>query len=108
MKDLLSVLEPLADLLAEKVAQRLAKPAADDYVDARGSGLGVRTFRLAAKAGELPVYRVGKRWVAKRSDVQAYVERQRVTFGERAEEKEPDALERAIAAGRLRVVGRRV
>jgi hypothetical protein len=103
---LLALLEPLVALLAERVASRVQRPPADDYVDARSSGLGARVFRRAARAGGFPVFLVGRKWVARRQDVSAYIERQRVDFAQAAELAGADPFDRAVASGKLRVVGR--
>lgn len=89
--------------LADAVAARVQRPAADDYVDARGSGLGVRTFRRVAREGGFPVFQVGKKWVARRRDVGAWIESQRVDF-DRAAPAAADPFDRALADGRLRRV----
>ncbi len=55
-----------------------ARSAADDWVDARSSGLGRRTFLRLAREGAFPASRRGKTYVARRTDVDAYLERQRI------------------------------
>jgi hypothetical protein len=102
---LLALLGPLADLLAERVAARVQRPQADAYVDARSSGLGVRTFRRAAREGAFPVFAVGRKWVARGRDVEAWIESRRVDFDRAAGSPEADAFDRAIASGRLHRVG---
>jgi hypothetical protein len=103
--ELLALIDPLLDALAERLAQRQA-PRDDAFVNARSSGIPVRAFRRAARAGEFPVFRVGREWLARRADVAAYVERQQVRF-DAASASGDDAFERAVATGRLRAVGRR-
>jgi hypothetical protein len=47
-----------------------------DYVDARGSGLDRATFRRAAR--ELGTFKVGRKHVVKRHELDTWIERQRV------------------------------
>jgi hypothetical protein len=84
-------------------------PPADDFVTAKTSGLGAKVFRAAARRREFPVYLVGKTHVAKRRDVIAFIERQKVTqFGKSApSDGAADEFDRALAKGRLRAVGTR-
>ena len=60
-----------ADLIAEKVAARLATNLADDVLDADGAArllkLHPETVRLMAASGELPARRVGKSWRFRRA-----------------------------------------
>jgi hypothetical protein len=59
-----------------------------EFVDKHSSGLGPSVFLAAARAGEFDTFRVGKRFVARASDVRAYIERQLVQR-ERARPSEP-------------------
>jgi hypothetical protein len=77
----------------------------DDWVTARSSGLGVAVFRAVARAGGFPVYRVGKTWRARRRDIDAWIESQRVEVGSRqtnepANDAEDPDVERLLASGR--------
>jgi hypothetical protein len=101
---LADLLAPLIEAVAERVAERLGKQAPDDWVDAHTSGIGVRTFRKAAKAGAFQVSHIGRKWVARRSDVDRWVASQRVDPTRRPARDEADPLEKALAAGRLRAV----
>ena len=102
--------DELRSLLQEAV--RSASGAkTDEWVDARSSGLGRRLFRRLAGEGAFPIFKRGRSYVAKRSDLDAYIERQRVPVDS---PKEPemtqpppaldDPIAAALAAGRLRVV----
>jgi hypothetical protein len=95
-------LAPILRAFADVV--RPADPRAEGpaWVDARSSGIGVRVFRREAKAGSFPVYQVGKRWVAKRADVDRWIESRRIDV---TREGEGDEFDRALARGRLRSVG---
>ncbi len=74
--------------------------AQHDWVDARGSGLGVRTFRRAARQGGFPAHRIGRRLLARRRHIDAYIEQHRVA-PPREEEPTLDPFERALADGTL-------
>jgi hypothetical protein len=74
--------EPVVDAIITAVRDELRSVRAADhaptFVDKHSSGLGPSVFLAAARAGEFETFRVGKRFVARASDVQAYIERQRV------------------------------
>lgn len=103
--------EELRDLIADAV--RTAAPSAkqDEWVDARSSGLGRRLFLRLARERAFPIFKRGRTYVAKRSDVDAYIERQRVEPDPPPEPDPPqpppgthDPIAAALAAGRLRVI----
>lgn len=118
--------EELRHLIKEAVTDALLNGSApDEWVDAHSSGLGRRTFLRLAREGAFPVSKVGKRHVARRADVAAYVERQRVqeqggrrntsrrptaqrartlTDNEPSSPEVDDPVARALAQGRLRVL----
>jgi hypothetical protein len=106
-------LDELRGLLEE--ALRCAPvPRADDWVDARRSGLGRRLFLRLGREGAFPIFKRGRTYVAKRSDVDAYIERQRVQPdpppGPEPPQPPPgahDPIAAALAAGRLRVIKKR-
>jgi hypothetical protein len=104
-------LEELRALIADAVRRSAAPQAARDiWVDAHTLGLGRRRFLRLAREGAFPTYKRGKAYVARRGDVDAYIERQRVPVGPRPEPPEParasgtDPIAAALAAARLRVV----
>jgi hypothetical protein len=106
--------QELRELVAEAVRSVAAHPAPDEWVDAQTSGLGRRLFRRLAREGAFPVFKPGRSFVAKRSDVDAYIERQRVQMDPRPEPEPPrppspgaDPIAAALAAGRLSVVKKR-
>ena len=79
---------------------------APTYVDAMSSGLGPKVFRRAARDGEFRVFKPGKKWLARKDEVDSYIERCRVEFVEelpRSQETPSlqDPLDRAIAAGKI-------
>lgn len=106
-------LRVLARVLAREVVAELPPSehgpavARADYLDRRSAGLGPEEWRKLTRA--VPSYRVGRRLLVKREDFRAWVEAHRVARGERGPDPdspspEPDAFERALAEGRLRVV----
>ena len=102
--------DELRELVVEAV--RAVAPAVrqEQWVDARSSGLGRRLFLRLGHEGAFPIFKRGRAYVAKRSDVDAYIERQRVQPDPaRPEPPQPppgshDPIAAALAAGRLRVV----
>jgi hypothetical protein len=103
--------EELRELIVEALRDAAPHAAADEWVDARSSGLGRRLFLRLAHDGAFPVFKRGRSFVAKRSDVDAYIERQRIEVTERPQPEPPrppspggDPIAAALAAGRLRVV----
>jgi len=103
--------EELRDLIADAVRAATPNGKHDEWVDARSSGLGRRLFQRLAREGALPTFKRGRSYVAKRSDVDAYIESQRVLVDPPPEPESPhpppsfhDPIAAALAAGRLRVV----
>lgn len=81
----------------------------NEWVDARTSGLGRRLFLRLGHEGAFPIFKRGRSYVAKRSDVDAYIERQRVEPNPPPDPEPPqppshDPIAAALAAGRLRVI----
>jgi hypothetical protein len=103
--------DELLRLIADAIRSAgAASPTGDEWVDARSSGLGRRLFLRLAREGAFPVSKRGKAYVARRADVDAYLERQRVRPAPPPSSAEPqplatdDPIARALAAGRLRIV----
>jgi hypothetical protein len=103
--------EELRELVADAVRSVAANATPDEWVDARSSGLGRRLFLRVAREGAFPIFKRGRSYVAKRSDVDAYIERQRVQVDPPPDPQPPhppssrgDPIAAALAAGRLRVV----
>lgn len=106
--------EELRELIAEAV--RKVAPAVEhaEWVDARSSGLGRRLFLRLAREGAFPIFKRGRVYVARRSDLDAYIERQRVPVDPSPDRNpeppdppspgSPDPIAAALAAGRLRIV----
>lgn len=71
-----SVFDELIDKLAERVAEKLrAQQANDEYVDQRSvPGLTRRAYLEAARAGAFRSSKVGRRVIAKRAEVVAWIE----------------------------------
>lgn len=114
-------LDELVRALEIAVGSALAAHASrDEWVDARTSGLGRRLFLRLAREGAFPVSKRGNAYVARCSDVDAYLERQRVqpeapsskpavAPSTPSQPSDPpvandDPIARALAAGRLRVL----
>ena len=87
-------------LLAGVERPRNHRTTQHDWVDARGSGLGVRTFRRIARQGGFPAHRVGRRLLARRRHIDAYIEQHRVAPRQEAEAT-LDPFDRALANGTL-------
>jgi len=82
----------------------------DEWVDARSSGLGRRLFLRLAREGAFPASKRGKAYIARRADVDAYLERQRLEPAPVPSPPPPtygpahDPIAAALAQGRLRIV----
>lgn len=74
---ILAALRPFARLLAPLVAAELASAAGEDWIDQETSPLGRRKHRELAKRGAFPAHKDGRRWRARRADVDAFIEAQR-------------------------------
>jgi hypothetical protein len=103
--------DELRELIADAVRAITASGKVDEWVDARTSGLGRRLFQRLAREGAFPVFKRGRSYVAKRSDVDAYIERQRIKPDPPPDPEPPqpppgshDPIAAALAAGRLRVI----
>jgi hypothetical protein len=104
----------LQEMIADAVRAASCQPVRDEWVDARTSGLGRRTFLRLVREGAFPASKRGKSHVARRADVDAYLERQRIapppTPSPPPEPPRPpngapfDPIAAALAEGRLRLV----
>ena len=71
--DLLNqLIEQLADLVADRVVQRLGQ-VSDGFVDQTTSPLGNRRHIDAIRTGKLKGRQVGRKYLARSTDVDAYV-----------------------------------
>ncbi len=68
----------LAAALAHLVTEAVGVQDASELINAREAGIPPRVWRRLIRTGELPGSMVGREFRAKRSDVTAYIERQRV------------------------------
>jgi hypothetical protein len=68
--------EALADLVADKLAERLAARALDaaPFYDADTAPVKRRQFLEAARRGDFPSFKRGKRVLARREDVDRWIE----------------------------------
>lgn len=112
--------DELQRLIREAVeACHVSAQRGDDWVDARTSPLGRRMFLKLARQGAFPVSMMGNKYVARRRDIEAYLDAQRVrgttqqptvsgqppvTQSRVQDESADDPIARALASGRLRVV----
>lgn len=71
------LLDMLLDELADRVAARLSAPKATEFVDQQSVGFDAKTYVRAARAGEFPASKIGRRWVARRADVERWLEGKR-------------------------------
>jgi hypothetical protein len=115
-----AALATLAGYMASLCKQPAPTETADGgrYYDARTSPLGRRAFLRLAREGAFPTFRAGKKLLARRSDVHAWIEAQE---GARAREPaetgpkplptDPTALHELLMSkpvtGRARAAGRR-
>ena len=104
-------LEVLQRMIMDAVRVATSERAGvDEWVDARTSGLGRRAFLRLAREGAFPTSRRGKSFVARRADVDAYIEKQRVEPSALPSPPQPlngptvDPIAAALAEGRLRLV----
>lgn len=97
------LLAELADLVAERLADRIAAPRASEFVDQSTCGFDARTYVRAARAGEFPASKVGRRWIAKRADVGAWLESKQPSSAPKLVAADADAaLYRRMKAGQRR------
>jgi hypothetical protein len=96
--DLDVVVRVLAEAVADRVAARL-NDAAVGYVDQSTSPLPKRVYLEAARRGDFPTARVGKRVIATRADFDAWLVARRRTRASRADCGGMAELDRLLAAG---------
>ncbi len=73
----LGLLEALAEAIAARVVDKLRAGDLAGYVDQSASPLGRRRHINAIRSGALPGLRVGRRYLARQADVEAFVRRAR-------------------------------
>lgn len=73
MNELDALLDALADRIAERVVKRLSTGGLDGFIDQAGSPLGRRRHIEAVRSGVLPGVRIGRRYLARREDVERFV-----------------------------------
>lgn len=71
------VVNDLAELIAERVAAKILSGTMSDFVDQASSPLGPRRHIAAIRTGKLVGTRVGRRYLARRQDVDEFVARTR-------------------------------
>lgn len=77
LRDAGALVQPLIDLLAEPIARRvvdlLRAGESREHYDQHDSPLGPRRHCALIRAGRIPGTRIGRRWLALRSDVDRYL-----------------------------------
>lgn len=73
----IAALRPLARLLAPLIREELSADAREEWIDQTCSPLGRRRHRELARRGAFPAFLDGRRWRARRADVDAYIQAQR-------------------------------
>lgn len=72
-----ALVQPLIDLLAEPIARRvvdlLRAGESREHYDQHDSPLGPRRHCALIRAGKIPGTRIGRRWLALRSDIDRYL-----------------------------------
>lgn len=75
------ILDEIADRVVAKLRDSAAtSPQLADYVDQGTCGFDSRTFIRAARAQAFPASKVGRRWIAKRVDVEFWIDSRRPGF----------------------------
>ena len=72
-KDTLGIFAALADAIADRVVDRLRSGDFADYVDQASSPLGRRRHIVAIRTGALRGKQLGRRYLASRADVDAFM-----------------------------------
>jgi hypothetical protein len=67
------LVDVLVERVADAVARKLRRGGADEYVDQNNSQLGRRRHINAIRSGELPGRQVGRQYLARQVDVDAFV-----------------------------------
>lgn len=66
---------PVAELareIAKHLADELRAVPLDGLIDQHSSPLGARRHITAIRSGSMPGYRIGRRWLARKDDVEAH------------------------------------
>ncbi len=101
--------EELVTLFRAVLREELERARAGELVDAKGSGLGVITFRRLVREGVLrQASKVGRRLVVPRAELDRYLAEQRavrsVAKPAPAEKPEHDPIQQLLDSGRLQVL----
>lgn len=70
---LFDALRPLVRLLAPLIREELSSDPREGWIDQATSPLGRRAHRELAKAGAFSAQKIGRRWLARTVDVDAYI-----------------------------------
>lgn len=89
---LAQLLDQLVERIADRVVQKLQGGAGSGYVDQSTSPIGPRRHIDAIRSGKLRGVQVGRRYVARVADVEAYVRDSSVELASSEPADEVDAL----------------
>lgn len=107
LRELAAAIESLGD--AELASPPRSASDMVDLAELARRGIGRRVARTAITRGELPAVRVGRRYLCRLTDVDAWLAARAVAACPvtPATQRQPadDPIARALAGGRLRVVG---
>lgn len=81
--------------------EKLAKTEGSDWVDQSTSPLGRRRHCALVRSGVIPGRKHGRRFLARREDIEAFIEREGQPPGLQAEDDEDEQLLRRAGARRV-------
>jgi len=96
--------EQLREVVRGAVRDALKEAQAGDLVTAAASGLPERTFRRLVRTGQLEGRKVGREYLVRRESLDRYLAERAAPPLPSAPTTPDDPIERALAAGRLRVI----
>jgi excisionase family DNA binding protein len=96
--------EQLRDVVRDAVRDALKRAQSDDLVGAAESGMPARTFRRLVRTGKLEGRKVGREYLVRREALDRYLAERAAPPLSSAPTTPDDPIERALAAGRLRVI----
>lgn len=98
MSDELSrLVDLLVERVADAVARKLRRGGPDEYVDQNNSGLGRRRHINAIRGGQLPGRQVGRQYLARQVDVDAFIAQLKPAPGSTRRATDDDATDELAA-----------